>query len=482
MKKFFKALALVLALTLVIGTIPASAATGKLAAKKSSIQGLVGTTKTASSLLTGVDTKTQKVTFSVADEKVVEKISSKKMKFVGMGTTTVTVKVWDKSVNTLVDKFAIDVTVIKKSTDETVTVEAPAEVKVGETVTVKAPKADSRKRTIAVADADGNTVETTTVDKSYAFTFVTAKETTYTVTITTIDGVKKTATVVAKEDKLIATDVKQVADNAIKITYNKDVEKDKLVSATTYVPEDIYYILTNTTNKVPFSLIKSVTVKENTATVTFYSSFVADRTYYVTAVANEEPVNFTATGKALKDVVELVIDPTINLYKNEDNVIKYTYYNKAGVDITNAVVKEGYVPEFTVVSDYAYESWNDEVDAKAVFATEADKAVTIKAKLITGYSDVDGTAIEVVAEQAYTTTNAPQYKWTGNIIYSVVDNTVDGYIKNTSTVKHDFAIADQANIQVLFETKKGTDVKYQTLSRWVLLLLLLQMRILQLLQ
>ena len=222
-----------------------------------------------------------------------------------------------------------------------------------------------------------------------------------------------------------------------------------MISADSFKADDIYYLIDQT--KVPQSLIKTVEVKEDVAKITMHSSFVAGTTYYLN-VANADDLSFVGAGHELKDVDTIKITMT-KAYKEQNNEITYAYYTAGGMDITNGVTKGGTenVPTFTVTSDFAYASKTDTTNKDAVYFTDADKVATIKAVLLIGYDEKTFAPIEKTDEITITSTNAPTAVYTGEIKYTVT--TAGGFIGKDSATKSDFAIGDDAKLQIILQKK-----------------------------
>ncbi len=137
MKKFFKALALVLALTLVIGTIPASAAINFELKQKSKIiyiDGSKGTKKdadgnvvkcktvnkyTVTKLIKGFDADTMDVKITTADKTIASKNNKYDRVYAkGIGTTTATIKIYYKDdLKSDIGTLKLKVKVKKNATD-----------------------------------------------------------------------------------------------------------------------------------------------------------------------------------------------------------------------------------------------------------------------------------------------------------------------------------------------------------------------------
>ncbi len=137
MKKFFKALALVLALTLVIGTIPASAAIDfelKKTSKIIYIDGSKGTAKdadgnvvkcktvnkyTVTKLIKGFDADTMDVKITTADKTIASKNNKYDRVYAkGIGTTTATIKIYYKDdLKSDIGTLKLKVKVKKNATD-----------------------------------------------------------------------------------------------------------------------------------------------------------------------------------------------------------------------------------------------------------------------------------------------------------------------------------------------------------------------------
>ena len=468
MRKFFKSLAVLLALTLIVGVIPAAAADslsmqkekvlyldGSKGQKEDGTQCKTSYKKLVANMIKGFDKDTMSVVLSSADKDIVKTTKAGRIVAKSLGTTTVTVTVKDASDEVQL-KQDLKVIVKKNATDATFTVENIADgdkFTVGQTIVVKLPRkgVDTDQRSLVSSDDTIATVKEQADSKRvYDVTFVKAGE--VTITAKAYQSSKYPAKTAEKVMKVTVANpapqkVTQVADNAIEVEYASAI-KD-VITAASFKNDDIYYLIDQT--KVPFSLINKVETDGNVAKLTFHSSFVANTTYYLN-VADSDDLSFVAAGHELKDVDKIKLTLT-KAYKETDNTITYVYYNAAGLDITNGVTK-GYtenLPTFAITSDYSYQSTDKEGRA-AIYFTEADKTATIKATLLLGYDEKTFAPIEKFDEIAITSTNAPTAVYTGETKYTITTNKA-AHINKDSSVKSNFAIKDDAVLQILLQKK-----------------------------
>ncbi|MCR5521603.1 MAG: hypothetical protein K6F44_06795, partial [Lachnospiraceae bacterium] len=140
MRKFFKSLAVLMALTLIVGVIPASAEGEDLSLKSEKILYIGGSQgkkadgakcktsykKLVANMIEGFDKDTMNVDLESADETIVKTSKAGRIFAKGIGTTTVTVTVYGSDDSKLL-KQDLKVTVKKNATADTFTVDGIAE-------------------------------------------------------------------------------------------------------------------------------------------------------------------------------------------------------------------------------------------------------------------------------------------------------------------------------------------------------------------
>ena len=489
MKKFFKALALVLALTLVIGTIPASAAdnNGLKLKKKTKIIYLGGSQgidaegtkcKTpsrykVSKLVKGFDSKKMDITLKSADKSIV-KTSSKKDKIYakGLGTTTVEIFVNNLDGQQLAD-FKLKVRVKKSATE------------IGD---------------FAVTDAEGNAVDLTAnkagLNQPYFVTFVHEKDTdyrdltaadesvsvekvealvpggnTFKVTFTKSGKFTLTASVYQSAEwpgKRLETPVDLVAGydvaaveqsalDAIRVTFKTPVTG---IEKTAF---KAYYEINGV--KVYPSDVDTVTADENDKNVVivkFLAPFQKGETYFVQYDNAEEPVGSFVAINPKKDSVKSIVITTNKVTAGELTEIKYQLLDENGIDITSGIASLGTF-KFEMTEGDPINNYVTSITPYKVYMAKAGDVITIKGTY--SYVDDANNTIPVTGEtKVYA--EAPE-AWkrgaaegivTGDGVLVKTDNTLDDEVKKGAAWTMD---QPQVNFQIFVPYSKSTGTKYE---------------------
>ena len=489
MKKFFKALALVLALTLVIGTIPASAAdnNGLKLKKKTKIIYLGGSQgidaegtkcKTpsrykVSKLVKGFDSKKMDITLKSADKSIV-KVSSKKDKIYakGLGSTTVEIFVNNLDGQQLAD-FKLKVRVKKSATE------------IGD---------------FAVTDAEGNAVDLTAnkagLNQPYFVTFVHEKDTdyrdltaadesvsvekvealvpggnTFKVTFTKSGKFTLTASVFQSEkwpgkrletpvDLVAGYDVaavEQSALDAIRVTFKTPVTG---IEKTAF---KAYYEINGV--KVYPSDVDTVTADENDKNVVivkFLAPFQKGETYFVQYDNAEEPVGSFVAINPKKDSVKSIVITTNKVTAGELTEIKYQLLDENGIDITSGIASLGTF-KFEMTEGDPINNYVTSITPYKVYMAKAGDVITIKGTY--SYVDDANNTIPVTGEtKVYA--EAPE-AWkrgaaegivTGDGVLVKNDNTLDDEVKKGAAWTMD---QPQVNFQIFVPYSKSTGTKYE---------------------
>lgn len=392
MKKFFRTLALVLALTLVIGTIPAAAAdeVKPLTKKTLYIGGAQGTNadgkqstykaKVALYKLAGYKTKADAegvaISAVAADEKVRVTKSYVYAEELGKTNVTLTVDGVESSVAITVKKNAEAVKVVGLEEGEVV---------VGTTVEFSLPRkgsdTDARRVTVngtALDDIEGK-------DRCYSYKFDKAGE--YEFVLEAFQSkyypvatAKETVKVTVVEPTVVSA--KQVASNKVAVTFDCDVTN--AISAASFVENCVYTKLADL--QITAGLIKEVKIDKEVATVELYQSFVEATEYFVTVAGQE--VGFKSAENKIENVDYITVDVETPVV-GKDAKITVKYFNADGVELSLA-------NEATLSVD-SEAGW---LNGKALYMYEADKSATVKAVLDIGY---DPDTYELVSKEASAT-------------------------------------------------------------------------------
>ncbi|MCR5768724.1 MAG: hypothetical protein K6G45_09580 [Lachnospiraceae bacterium] len=488
MKKFFKALALVLALTLIFGTIPASAAVNPDNVRKEKTLYVNGTKgKTAD----GVESKLQARTTYWKLLKI-KKAEAKKLGITATSAAPEIIKTNDETMG--VRAYAIGgtkdkpivitlsdgtnlykVNMVAKKSAETVAfgrdfVDAEKEFSVNTTYELSLPrslngvKLDTDERRLIVKDADGNEAaadvvevkEDATAPRLWTVKFLKAGK--YTLVGEAFQSKKYNGTTASYEMTIeVKTpeldDIKQTAVNAFQLSFNGDA------SAIDFKPQEIYYVVADSV--VPFSLLKEVKVNADDPTkvdVTMYGNFKGGTEYFVKV--GDVVKSFVACGTDAKDIVDLVITTTSVEY-GEFRDIEYKYLNKDGIDITKA--NDTLKPSFELVSNNPEEVI---VSATTIYFHEKDKTATIKGSVTTDWGSEATNYQPVVIpsnEATIVSTDHVSAKFTGMVWSFEGDGSAAKVAKDAKNI-HDYAIDDDVVLNIWFKYEKDGNTTYATLA------------------
>ena len=419
MKRFYKVLAVALALILVIGVVPTSAASSDLSLTKTKktifVDGCKGTTAAGKAakyyayasikkIVKNFDSKTMDIKLDSSDPAVVSTDDKKdRVNAVAPGKAAVTVNVFKKKTSDLLFSKSIVVTVKKNATASTLLVSGIKDgdkFKVNDSVTVSLTRksgSDTDLRRL-VASGDGVKIAEAGTRK-FKVTFT--KAGTFTLTAESYMSEKYSGTTAFKSFAVTVTDDKkeeekkeeekkdvkleatQIAADAFKLTGSS------ITSAYTKDSVKMYYMMANT--RIDFhGEVKSVSVTDNTATITMFSNLEQDQTYYV--VFGEEEASFKTIKVDENDPVKSIKSIELKTHTatiNENVGFEFIYRDASGVDITNIKDLKSLADsrvEITVVNgeSYAYVDTN----SRTVNIYEKGKAVTIKVDLTTDYDPV----------------------------------------------------------------------------------------------
>lgn len=484
MKKVFKFLAVILALTLVFGTIQVSAA--ELSLKKTSktlfVDGCTGTkangTKAKyyskvklSGLVSGYDSKTMQLKYSTSDSSIV-RVSKGYAIAQGLGTATVTIKVNSKSTEKNLLTKTVKITVKKNATSSTLQVSGisyGAEYEVGQTITVKMPRTgtdtdlralscDSSDVVLKASNSKGSTYKVTfkkagdyTI-KAYAYMSSTYKGETASklFEVTVVDNSEPTATPAPTKAPTAAPTATPTATPAPTATPTPEVAKIKQSNfktvtlnfendvKTTPANKDVKVYTKVADNKVDFSSIKSVKASGKVISIEMLSEFAAGVKYYVDYA--EKTYEFVGISATTSDIAKIGITKTTILAKAFED-LGIVYYNKDGVDITEKV-KTYVTPKVEIVTPYVTDL---SISGSKVFFNNANKSYTIKVSATIGTTTVFDNF--TISSYAPTIQNCVVSVTDGDSVYLKPTDEMVGYMTKDDT---------HAFLEVLFQYSDGT--------------------------
>lgn len=495
MKKIYKLLAVVLAMALIIGTVPVSAATTDITIKNPSkalyldgCRGAKESGKKASyknyfkvtNVITGYDKETMKVKIASADEDIVT-VSNKSLKVfaAGVGKTTVNVKVYKGSAKAanLIKEQDITVTVKRNAVEDDVTYKGitdGATYTAGQTINVSLPKStDSDKRRIVCKSGDvtiksngtnkwkvtfnaagsvellaeaymSSTYKKATVSKPIKVT-VKAAEVTPTPT--------PTAAPTPTPTPVPTISVKQVSLNSFAISgLAAEIKK-----------EDIeFYYMSGDSKITQKGLIYTVSYKDGSATVSLFNgcNFEEGKEYFV-EVAGSKAAAFKAVGATIKDITTIKLE-TSKVKVGESGTLVFKYYNALGIDITSKVASDVASRQtVSVINDKGEETIYTEdvfVAGTSITFYKANKVANIKATVTIGYDEKDYTPITV---SGMGTVVSYEDTATGDYKYTVTKD--DGiYLRATDSTNNWLSVNEAMCFEALFKYSDGT---WKTLSQ-----------------
>jgi len=388
MKKFFKALALVLALALVIGVVPAQATSAKIKAKKTLyVDGAKGTSTDG------------KLTSGYKSRVAIYKLAGDKKSVAADHTYKAVIKSGDSVTKTKKYVYAADlgksvveifkdgeslgtsVITVKKNADEkTLTItgfEDGQEVVCGVKTTVTLPRkgADSDERRLFVDDKEVKEVEGQA--RVYEVTFKKAGdhkvrfEAFQSAELDAVTTPAKEITVKAVMPKPVSA--KQVSANSFSVEFEGDMTD--LITKDDISNQMIYYLIAK--EPVVTGVVKDVKVEGKVVTVTMFSDFKQDEDYYF-EYGSTEAIKFHTAKNGSKYVETIAISLETN-YIGQANTINVKYFNADGVEINPDT---GAAPTFTSSDNAA--AYIDG-GSKVYFCTT--DTVTITATFYTGVYD-----------------------------------------------------------------------------------------------
>lgn len=491
MKRFYKVLAVVLALILVVGVVPASAASSDLSLTKTKktifVDGCRGTTAAGKEakyysyanikkIVKNFDSKTMDIKLDSSDPSVVSTDDKKdRVNAVAPGKAAVTVNVFKKKGSELLFSKSIVVTVKKNATAKTLLVNGIKDgdkFKVKDSVTVSLTRksgSDTDLRRLTTS-GDGVTISEAGTRK-FKVTFT--KAGTYTLTaeaymsekydgatafksfaVTVTDDTKeedKKDDKKEEEKKAGKLEAAQIAADTFKLTGSS------ITSAYTKDSVKMYYMMANT--RVDFhGEVKSVSVTDNTATVTMFSPLEQDQTYYV--VFGEEEASFKTVkldeSDPVKSIKKIALKThTATIMENVD--LEFVYYDATGVDITNYGSLKSLADSRVEITVTAGDT-NGYVDtaSRSVNMYEKGKAVTIKYSLTTDYSPVDYKPI-VVSDTGTILGVEKVLPVVSSSIWTISNDGDAVYLKKTDKTNDIICVGDSGYVlEVLYVYSDGT--------------------------
>ncbi len=478
MKRFFKLLAVLLAMVLVAGALPersVSAATTvsvKAPSKAIFVGGCTGTkasgkkasyksTLKVKSLLTGFDADTMTLKLTTSDKKIAS-VSNKtyKVKAVAPGTATITVKVYNKTDKKKpITTSSFEVTVKKNASASDLTykgITAGETYTVGQSLTVSLPKGtDTDKRRLTSAN-DNATVKSAGTNK---WTVKIVKEGAIELLAeaymsSSYKGATASKTIKAtaeSEDKPLVIGVEQKSLKSFVITGLQDEIEKEDIKFYTISGADIKTGREAYINEVKYN------AKTGEATVTTFtdSDLVGGTVYYVEV--DGSVAKFTAASASLADVKKLELETT-EVKVNTSTTLSFKYYNGDGIDITGKVKSlvnaTNLVVELVPAADDAY------MIGQEIMINSADKTYGIKATLTTGVDTKTNELIKVIGSGAVKSYQ-DKIDNSQNLYAIVVDDGVYMAKKDAQTALT-IKLGDTANVlEALFY---NTDKTYKTFA------------------
>lgn len=399
MKNFFKKLAFVLALAMVVTAIAPAAQASAAAqptlnatSKKIYIDGDY-TGKYSDTFTLKVWNKGDyRVTFASSDTKI-----ATVTKWYGVvtakavGTATITATVSNKTTGKVVKTLSSKVYVKKNADsvafgslakfDQPLVVGDKVKINVARKAgTVTAWKQADKTQITDYTLWTSSNPEVATVDKWGTVKAIAAGETTISAVAMQTEG--KVATTAPATVKVTVvgkgiTDVAQTKENVVKVTFGTAQDTEKVTKDTLTITPANASVVNPTIKSVTWNSEKTV------ATVESYINFEDKAVYTVAVKDTDNQKEFVAS---VGDVASITITGPSKVVVNEENEIKYTLKDANGIEVSkgsNARV------EFEIVDNemYGYLGYDD------IIVTEKGKTVVVKATYYTGEYTEEGNEI-----------------------------------------------------------------------------------------
>ena len=463
MKKFFKALSLLLALTLVIGVMPVAAAetVKPMESKILYIDGAKGSTEAGKTCkikarvalwkLAGFESNAayedHTIKATVADETIAH--AAKYYVYAdAIGKTTVSLTVDGEKVGD------VALQVKKNATEDSLTItglEENGEYVVGGTYDVTLPRAgkDTDARALEI---EGATVTAGEKARTWTVSFPKAGE--YTVKYSAFQSKLFPKATQSKEFKVNVKFaegvIAQTASDTFTITFPENVDLTGSVKAADFATTDIYYMIG--VSEVPFSFVKSAKAEKNVVTVQMATSFTAKETYYVTFGGAD--YSFVGAGVDFADIAKVVITTTSVVGDTTTGYsadIEYKLYNAAGIEIAASVA----TPTFKTDSDDAI------ISGKTITFFETGKTATVTAEVnLNDAAEANDWTNTVITSDAVVITSADKAAavYTGTMIYTFVaaDTATYGDYSTNLTPVEFICAGETKQLQAWFQYSDGT--------------------------
>lgn len=484
MKKFFKALALVLALVLVIGAIPASAATNFSLKKDTKVVYLggaqgkkedgtqCGTTSKyrISKLINGFDAETMYLELESSDKTIVKtKNSKRKVYGKNIGEATVTVRIYDKDNGALLDTLQPTIKVKKNATTiQFAVTDAKGElvdptkkfgVNVPYTVTLSRRDAagnltDTDQRVITSDSKDVEIVAANKYNTVYTITF--KKAGSYKLVASTVQSAIWNAPILSVPVEVVAgydaLDAKQVALNAAAVTFDTEV------AGLTPDNFNAYYEVNDT--KVYPTAAQTVTCKGEVATVTFLSDFIPGFTYFI-EYDGKVAGSFKAAA-ITADSADHIEIPAQEVTVGVPTKLTFKIVDENGIDIKSLLGS-------TLNGILTFELEKGDIDTyitsgyePEVYIGTVGKSYTVKAV----YTWIDGNGKERTATGSGLVASIAATPWKmGQVAGLISDGSkayiVDGKVNAEAKAVEHWAIGDAVVLQIGVPYTKGNDTKIE---------------------
>ncbi|MCR5829845.1 MAG: hypothetical protein K6F93_05785 [Lachnospiraceae bacterium] len=493
MKRITKVLAIVLALVLAFGSIPASAASGDLSLTKTKktifADGCKGTTvagKVAKyysyanikKIVKNFDSSTMDIKLESSDSSIATTDDKKdRVNAVAPGKAAITVNVFDKKTSDLLFSKSIVVTVKKNATKDSLIVSGIKDgdkFKVKDSVTVKLTRksgVDTDLRRL-VSSGDGVSIEEAGTRK-YKVTFT--KAGTFTLTAESYQSSKYDGATAAKSFSVTVTEAAKEEEKKEEEKKEEEKKQTKLTAKQTasevfelsgsaitdkYTKDSVkLYKMYGSTRVDINSAVSKVTVSENTATITMMTELEQATTFYVEY--GDEVAEFTTTSvdkddpvKSIKHMEMLTRTATVN----ESVDIEFRYRDEKGIDITKLV--ETYANPRVVVEEVGNSGYGY-VSGRTVYVYEKGRTLNVKASLTTDFNLVTSTPITITATGTIIGIEK-QLPRINNTTYTFSNDGDATYLKKGDKENKTICVNDaNYSLEVLFGYSDG---KYKTLA------------------
>ena len=362
----------------------------------------------------------------------------------GIGETTVTVTVKDKTTGKKVLKDKINIIVRQNADTKTFKAEGldlSKSIYDGDTLTISMPGTYTDKR-VLLCDDEGVDIISLEDGISFKVTFIDPGD--YTLTAAAYQSEKYNGytakkefdvTVKEREAEIIQTGADSV------ILSGGPVDEDMEASEVS-----VYEI--NDGIKIFYSYASKLSLKDNEAEITFFKAFASEKEYKLEYDGLE--FTFISAPCTVDDVARFsIVEDEVRA--GEEKELGFRFFNKEEIDITSAVEKELLSK---IKLEFPEEEYFDGyISGRKLFLTKSGMEVKIKA-ILEIPDDNEAEPRKFTAEKKIKSLPEKGTQFTGKVIYSIKKDT-GKYLLPEDECAFNIPIGDNAVLEALFEMDDG---------------------------